>query len=137
MWQYLKNGVVSGATGIIGYWRIIGGVLNLFPAPTAGHTLAFEYISTKYATDSGGTPTTSGKFEADSNLSRVPERLITMDTIWRWKHRFGLDYAEDMSDFERALELDASRDRGLGIISVGGGGYDPATAMTWPGVVST
>lgn len=137
-WQYLKNGVVTGASGIIGYWRILGGVLNLFPAPPAGNTIALEYITKSWATDANGIPRTSqgGGFEADADLALIPERLITMEVIWRFKRRAGLSYSEEMSDAERALELDASRDQGLGVVAVGGSGWDTAAAArTWPGVI--
>jgi hypothetical protein len=41
-----------------------------------------------------------------------------------------------MSDAERAIEREASRDRGLNVMAVGGNRADGNTqAMTWPGTV--
>ena len=136
-WQWLKHGAAAGASGVIGYWRIIGGQLNLFPAPTAGQTLALEYITSKWAKDSGGTPTTSGRFEADTDEPRVPSELVELDIIWRWNKRHGLDYAEDMSDFERELERASSRDRGMNVVTVGGRRADTPQALTWPGTIGS
>jgi hypothetical protein len=134
-WQWLQNGAVAGASGVIGYWRVLGGQLNLFPAPPAGNTLALEYITKLWATDSCGTARTSGRFEADDDLALVPERLIALEVIWRWQKRYGLDYAESMSDAERAIELDASRDNPQNVIAVGKGRDVSTQASTWPGVI--
>lgn len=134
-WQWLQNGAVAGASGVIGYWRILGGVLNLFPAPPAGNTMALEYITRLWTTDENGTARSSGQFEADADLALVPERLIELEVIWRWLKRHGLDYAEAMSDAERAIELDASRDQGSNVIAAGKGQDVSTQASTWPGVI--
>lgn len=136
-WQWLQHGAVTGAGGVIGYWRVIGGQLNLFPAPPAGNTIALEYITKLWITDSSGIPRADVRFAADTDLVLVPERLVTLETIWRWKKRWGLDYAEDMAEAERAIELDASNDMPANVITTGGG-YDlPTQAMSWPGTIGT
>lgn len=138
-WQWFKNGAVAGVAGVIGYWRIIGGQLNMFPAPPAGKTIALEYISKSWATDAAGNPriTLGGRFEADTDVARFPEELIGLETVWRVKHRRGLDYDEDMSDAERSIERAASNDSGKDVIGVGRSSRIGSLTqnITWPGVI--
>ncbi len=113
IWQQLQTGIVSG--GLVGWWRIIGGQMNIYPAPTAGETLAFEYISKRWARSSGGTA--QEKFLADTDTTVLDEDLITLELIWRFRQSRGFpQYAEDMATCEREKEKAASRDRGTGRI---------------------
>lgn len=127
-WQTVRNSVTTG--NVAGYWRLVGGALHMYPAPEAGLTLDMPYISKKWAASSGGTPQT--KFEADDDVPRFPDKLLIMDMIWRWKHSTGLDYAEDMSDFEREMERATARDTGTHVMITGRTGG--ADVPTYPNV---
>lgn len=117
IWQQLKTGI-SG--GIIGWWRILSGELNIYPAPTAGQTIAFEYISKRWAQSSGGTA--QATFMADTDTARITgdgrdEDLLILEMVWRFRQSRGFaQYAEDMATCEREKEKMASRDRGTGRI---------------------
>lgn len=112
IWQQLQTGV---AGGIVGWWRIKGGQLNLFPAPSAGKLIAFEYVSKNWASSSGGTRQTL--FMADTDITPLDEDLLTLEMVWRFRHSRGFaQYAEDMATCEREKEKAASRDRGTGRI---------------------
>jgi hypothetical protein len=124
VWQQLQTGIVSG--GLVGWWRIKGGQLNIYPAPSAGETLAFEYVSKRWARSSGGTE--QEKFEADTDTTVLDEDLLTLEIIWRFRHSRGFaQYAEDMATCEREKEKAASRDRGTGRIRP-----DSDNAADWP-----
>lgn len=119
-WQQLQSGV---GAGIAGWWRIVGGELNIYPAPTAGQTLAFDYVSKNWCEDSSGTA--QDLYMADTDVALVPERLILLGMVWRYRHSRGFaQYAEDMATAEREKEKAASRDRGSGRISPDGGSGD-------------
>lgn len=111
VWQRLQTGIgISGATG---WWRIKNSQLNVYPAPSAGETLAFEYISKRWARSSGGTE--QEKFLADTDTTVLDEDLITLEMIWRFRQSRGFpQYAEDMATCEREKEKAAARDRGTG-----------------------
>lgn len=112
VWQQLKLGISGGSSG---WWRLIGNELNILPVPAAGFTLAFETISKRWAESSGGTLQSS--FLADTDTARVPEDLIVLEIVWRFRHSRGFgQYAEDMATCEREKEKMASRDRGTGRI---------------------
>jgi len=126
-------GITSGAPG---WWRLLGNALYITPAPTAGDTLAFPYQS-KYWVD----PVSGSNKEAftlDTDVSLIPERLLTLGIIWRWRSNKGFDYAEAMSTYEREVERATSRDRGLKVLRPGYGRGDPITDTnwSWPGTIT-
>jgi len=127
-WQRLRNSVTTG--NVAGYWRLVGNAIRMYPAPEAGLTLDMPYISNKWAASSGGTAQAS--FLADTDVPRIPDKLLILDMVWRWKHSIGLDYAEDMSDFERELERATSRDGGTHAMMTGRTGG--ADVPTYPNV---
>lgn len=113
--RYWQRLLANTSTGSPGYWRIIGNQLNVLPVMTAGNTLAFEYISKRWAESSGGTA--QEIFMADTDTARIPEDLITLEVIWRFRQSRGFaQYAEDMSTAEREKEKAAAADRGTGRI---------------------
>jgi hypothetical protein len=131
-WGAIKALNVTGATG---YWRLQGGGPKIFPAPTAGQTLAFPYISKNWARSNLGV----GKavFTADTDTVVMPERLMSLGIIWRWKKDKGFAYAEHMASYERALEIACSRDRALAPIVVSKARPNSSgIANTWPGVIT-
>ena len=113
-WMRLNTGV-SG--GVAGWWRLIGGALNIYPAPTAGETIAFEYVSKNWCESSGGTDQST--WAADSDVGILSEELMALGVTWRWLRAKGMDYAEEMATYEREVEKAAARDRGLKVRVVG------------------
>jgi hypothetical protein len=119
-WQVLKQGVTGGVTG---WWRLVGDQLNIFPAPVAGQTIAHEYVTKNWCQSLSGTG--QKRWAADDDVARIPERLIVLGVIWRWRRAQLFDYAEELATYEREVERACSRDRGMGIIRVGGSSGNP------------
>lgn len=117
-WQALK---ATNVTGPRYQYRIRGGKLLSNPAPTAGHTWAFEYISTNWITDSTGT-TYSQFFTSDSDLVLLHEELLLMGLRWRWKKEKDLEYAEDFRTYEMQVKDALSRDGAKRTLNMGGDG---------------
>lgn len=112
-WQQLLSGL--GASGLVGWWRIIGGELNIYPAATAGDIIAFEYVSKQWARSNASVA--QAKFEADDDTTVLDEDLLTLEMIWRFRQSRGFpQYAEDMATSEREKEKAAGRDRATGRI---------------------
>ena len=42
----------------------------------------------------------------------LPERLLTLSLVWRYKELTGLEYGEDQQNYEIALAQEQTRDRG-------------------------
>ena len=104
---------VRGFNPTIPYWRVFGDNIETVPAVKSGQVVMFEYISTYWITDSGGTA--KARFTADSDLSLIPDRLITLGVVWRWKRAKGLDYAEEFRTYQiekaRAMYTDGGTPR--------------------------
>lgn len=91
-------------------FQIEGGTLTFVTAPALAEAYTVSYQSSK-AIYSSAIPVTDWLLDADTPL--VPDRLVRLGMIWRWKADKGLDYAEHLSSFERALEQLASADWSL------------------------
>lgn len=91
-------------------YQIENGFINLFTAPATGETYTLSYQSSK-PIYSSATEVASWTLDGDTPL--IPERLVLLGIVWRWKASKGLNYSEFMSSYERALETLASADWGL------------------------
>ncbi len=140
-WEQLQAlGITSGSPG---WWRLFyaaaspfSPTISIFPAPTAGETIALPYMSNGWAINSGLT-VFSDNWNADTDLSHIPERIMTLGIIWRWKKTKGLDYAEDMATYEREVERACTRDRGTNVLRLRRSRTDDDVSWpTWPGMVT-
>jgi hypothetical protein len=91
-------------------FRLINRQIYLYPAPAAGQTVTFEYISNLRVI--GNTSALKETFDADTDTVRFPEHLLVKDLRWRWKAAKGLNYSQEYADFQRAFEREAAADRG-------------------------
>lgn len=95
-----------------GAYIIIGGTMQFAPAIPTGETARFYYISNNIATGKAA-------FTLDSDVFLLPERLLTLGVIWKWKAQKRKDYGEDLKNFEIAQGQEIGRDKGSRIIIVG------------------
>jgi len=100
-----------------GAWIIFGGQINIKPARAVGETVKFPYVGNKIVT--AADTSTKAAFTADTDVFRLPERLLTLGIIWNWKSAKAIDYAEEMASYNDALSEAVSKDRGPSIIVVG------------------
>jgi len=130
-WESIKALAVTA--GSPGWASLLGNALYITPAPTAGQTLAFRYMSTKWCQSAALVAQTY--WQADTDTALIPEYLISLGIVWRYKKSKGLDYAEDMTTYEREVDRACSRDRGNRMIKLGrsSGEY---RMPTWPGTVT-
>lgn len=118
-------GIQQRGSGFINqYWRFIGRDVFLFPAMGAGQVLRFEYLGKNVIKAVDGTE--RARWEKDDDTSFLPEELITLCAIWKWKSGKGFAYAEDMRNYELALERYAGAEASMApiVISDGYGGWD-------------
>lgn len=113
-----------------GNWIIIGGQMNILPAMATGETARFYYISKYIATSKAA-------FSADSDEFLLPERLLTLGLIWRWRAQKRMEYSEDLKNYEIALEQEIARDRGARILNVGTVRYPANVTMAYPGILGS
>jgi hypothetical protein len=106
-WQALK---ASGIGGPLPQWRIRQDKLLLYPAPSAGQVLAFEYASNFSVITTGAPGTRQMYFTADTDLFLLPERLMYAWLRWRWKAEKGFKYDEEFRSYESLIAQAASKD---------------------------
>jgi hypothetical protein len=92
------------------------GAFLVTPAPAAGDTIAYEYVSTKWAMSSADQGKTS--FTSDDDTAALDEELIIQGVRWRWKAAKNLDYAEDFDTYERNVRRAIARDGGAATLSM-------------------
>ena len=129
VWMRIQSGISGGVTG---WWRIVGNVLQVYPAPEAGLTFALDYVSKNFCASSA--LVAQSDWAADADVGKVPEHLVELGIVWRWLRSKGMDYAEDLATYEREVEKAASRDRGIAahIVSMRSSLPEPF----WPGTVT-
>lgn len=113
-WQQLK---AQNITGPWNQFRIRGGNVLFIPAPVAGQTIAFEWISKYWATGVGGD---ASSWAADADTSYLDEEIMTQGILWRWNQAKGLDYAEDYNKYERLIADAAARDSARPVLNLNG-----------------
>lgn len=106
-WTQLQRFMPSTVPG---YWIIYGGKFHLIPTPRENENPCFWYISNNLVKDADGT--LKPLFTADADTFLLDEQLLTLAMIWRWKQAEGLDYAEDMQNYEVRLSRIAAKDHG-------------------------
>jgi hypothetical protein len=117
-------------TGTPGNWVILGGQMQIFPAMPVDETARFYYMSNQIVS---GAKTS---FTLDADTFVLPERLLTLGLIWRWRSQKGMEYAEHLSNYEIALSEEISRDKGSHVITVGRQRYSSDVNFAWPGQIT-
>lgn len=128
-WLYLNDFLVKGTPG---NWIMLGGQVQIFPAMPTSESARFYYISNLIV--QGATVRTAA-FVADADTFLLPERLLTLDLIWRWRSMKRLEYAEDLQNFEIALSEEVTNDKGSNIITVGRQRFKTDLCVAYPGVL--
>lgn len=128
--NFTPPGVTIGSSN---HWRLLGDDLYITPPPTAGQTLAFPYMSKNWVRPVSGSD--KAAFTLDTDTALIPERLITLGIIWRYKASKGFDYAEAMATYEREVERAASRDAGTGVLYPSRSRTTDETNTTWQGTI--
>jgi len=109
-----------GTIGAVNPWfRKRGSAILLFPTPSAGETITYEFVSKQFAAiDSGGFRTFWG---ADTDTGVIDERLFTLAIVWMWLARKGLDFSTEAAQYEAALRKAIAADGGRETLDMTGG----------------
>lgn len=122
-----------GFTPWPGAWIIYGDLMRFQPAPASESTAIFPYIAKNFARDAG-TLALKSEFTADTDAFLLPERLLTLGLVWRWRENKKLDFTGDQEAFTKALSEYAAKDKGSKVIRKGGRRWAnvPGTYPAWP-----
>lgn len=126
-WQALK---ARTSTGPYSQYRLQGVNMYAYPAPPAGNTWAFEYMSNYFCQSSGGTDQSA--WAADDDVGLLDENLMMLGIVWRFKKKNGFDYSEDFRIYEQKLANEMSRSGGKKFIDMRGGSSIQASGVYTP-----
>lgn len=118
-YAYMKANV---SDGIRDQYRKRGSEILVYPAPAAGETFAFEYITNYIGTDTLGT-TYKAAFTDDTDIPLFDDELVILGTIWRYKKAEGQDYSEEFNEYEQRFADLIAQDGGKKNICMGGERY--------------
>jgi hypothetical protein len=94
-WQTAQASLVTLVTPA---FRIRGLSLLIAPAPSAGDTVAYEYVSRNWCRSAAGAP--QAAWAADTDTAVIDEELHTLGLIWRFRRAKGLDYADELRIYD-------------------------------------
>lgn len=113
-WQQMKALV---ATGPYNYYRIWQNALYMYPAPTAGQTVAMEYASKNWCESSGGTAQSA--WAADTDVGRLDERIMALGIRWRFQESKGFAYSGSQDLYERQVQQAIAREASRSTVNMG------------------
>ena len=96
-------------------------------------TVTGEYRSSAWILSGVDGITRQFSFATDSDTSLVPERVIMLGVIWRWKAAKGLEYAEDFRTWDQERSRVSGHDVGNKVLNMSASG---PPAGSWPGTIT-
>lgn len=119
---------VDGFRAAPGGWIITSNQIQFNPAPTG--TASFPYIASTWAIDEFGIR--KPQFTDDTDTFLLPERLLKLGLIWRWREQKKLDASGDQEAFAKALDEYAVSDGGSRVYRYNGRRSFLGTRLAWP-----
>lgn len=99
-WQYNKSWVSSPVTDS---FTVRGGKILINPVPTAGETMAYEYISKNFCQSSSLVG--QSEWLADTDTGVLDEALMELGTLVRFKLSKGLDAGSDIAKYDTQVMI--------------------------------
>lgn len=118
-WQRTQASLITQADPS---FRILQGAVYISPTPSAGDTVAFEYVSNKWCQSSGGTA--AAAWAADTDTGKLDEKVMTLGIVWRFRDAKGLPHATQLMAYEREVADAILRDGTKPRLSMGAVSYD-------------
>lgn len=100
-WQEYKAGLIVPSEPT---FLVRQGAIMIAPTPTAGQTIAYEYVS-DWVVCVAASPTVASKdaFTLDTDTWIFDEEILTLAVVWRWRMHKGMSYEDQQLDYERLL----------------------------------
>lgn len=114
-----------------GAWTLYDNKIHITPTAAAGAVAEFPYYSKNYATSPSGIP--KAQFDNDGDTFFLPDRILTLGIVWRWRENKRLEgYEADRDKFILALDGYASRDKGSRIQTRNSSYMPSGVGVAWP-----
>lgn len=115
-WQVQKSLTISI---LLDAFRVRGNSFLMIPNPTAGETVAYEYVSKYWVDDDADGVGEATSFVTDTDTALLDEETITADCIWRYQQSAGLGYAETFRIAQIMIADRIARDGGRRVMDLG------------------
>lgn len=91
---------------------------------STGQSVTFSYISNNWVTDGA---TESSEFTEEGQILMLPDRVVELGTVWRFRERKGLPLGSAYQQYEAYMSRLYTDSKALRVISFGDGGdiYKP------------
>ena len=129
-WNVLTD---TGAAGAIKYYRLKGYdgnfTIDIYNAPGSGSQVKVAYISKNWVATSGGVQ--GSTFANDDDVLLMPNRVVEVGAVWRFRERRGLPYEDKYAEYEALIARFSNDARSRRIINFG----DPDKDVRWQDLV--
>lgn len=115
-WAYARAMTYTAPTS---EYRILGNQLIFNPAPAAGNTAAFEFVTRNWL-QSADASAQRDSIAADDDAPVLDWQLLSLGLEWRWKKAKGLEYAEDFNTYELRVQDAIARDGTKPVLNLNG-----------------
>ncbi|MEH3108982.1 MAG: hypothetical protein PGN22_02625 [Agrobacterium cavarae] len=129
-WINLQTYSTAGAPG---FWIVLDGQMQIYPPMGPSEVAKYYFVTNEIARDKDGV--SKAQIDKDDDVFKLDERLLTLALIWRYRDLIGLDYAEAMENYERALAQVGGADKGKRILAEGRGRLPYDAVYAFPGVI--
>lgn len=106
IWQQIKSSNVGTIYDTL-YMR--GGDFLLSPTPAGGDVITGEYVSKNFCRSAGGTA--QAEWLADDDAGILPEQIMKLGLVVRYKMQKGLDATADLAHYETQVTLALGMDK--------------------------
>jgi hypothetical protein len=79
---------------------------------SAAENATLNYVSGHFVVETNGIDLRPA-FQSDDDSTVFNEDLLVKGMVWRWKRQKGLDYVDDLAEFEAILASEIKADRGI------------------------
>lgn len=129
-WQLYKSSVLGSTPSIWRRFRFRGAnwksggtgtagdqVLSIDPQPLAPNAdLVYEYVSNGWCQSAGGVLQNS--WQADTDTGVLDEYLLQLGLQWRLFQRLGIQYAEQLAEYENEVDKAVAQDGGAPVLRI-------------------
>lgn len=113
------------------WFTLTGRSLSFFPAFAGGETVAFQYVTGQFCESATGTLQT--RWQADSDVGRISEELMTLGVVAFFLMAQGLPYAAQMAAYEARMTQELANDNPTSGVIAAGDIFAGAGARNWDG----
>lgn len=117
-----------------GSWTLIGGRVEFYPVLENAETASFYYMTDLTVVDENNVQKSA--FTADTDEFRLPERLLRLGMIWKWKADKGLPADAHYATFMQAMSEEQAADGGSRVIRVGKAWRFPDARVAYPRAIT-